>query len=177
MFDFDPRDHDPRDREDDLRDHHRDREDRRYDNDGAHDHRPRALEHVHEAREREYTLRESETRSLSIVGSFRVVPAHDLRDYLDRPADPRNGDLRHLREQGLIDTVRIDGRHDVAVVLTDRGRDLLEHHRDRDDDVRQEFYAGLKRDRELEHDAQVFEAYLRAAERLDTRDAWVDRVV
>ena len=34
MFDFDPRDHDPRDRDDDLRDSHRDREDRRYDNDG-----------------------------------------------------------------------------------------------------------------------------------------------
>src|SRR5438552_2197100 len=101
MFDFDPRDHDPRDREREI---------------------------VYDARDREYTLRESETRSLSIVGSFRVVPAHDLRDYLDRPADPRTGDLRHLREQGLIDTVRIDGRHDVAVVLTDRGRDLLEHH-------------------------------------------------
>ena len=29
------------------------------------------------------------------------------------------------REQGLIETVRLDGRRDVAVVLTDRGRDLL----------------------------------------------------
>lgn len=262
MFDFDPRDQDPREREDDFRDRHRDREYHRHHDDGAHDPRPRSLEEVHDerdrddrerdrdasegphlgrgpssrdesseadprlrhderwperdhdprdrdprdrdprdhdprdvfmrglalprgrdreivhdARDREYTLRGSETRSLSIVGSFRVVPARDLRDYVDRPGDPRSSDIRHLREQGLIDTVRIDGRRDVAVVLTDRGRDLLDHHRDRDHDARQEFYAGLKRERELEHDAQVYEAYLRAADRLDARDAWVDRVV
>jgi hypothetical protein len=62
-------------------------------------------------------------------------------------------------------------------VLTDRGRDLLEHHRDRDADTRQEFYAGLKRARELEHDAQVYDAYLSVAERLDARDAHIDRIV
>ena len=128
-------------------------------------------------RGREYTLRGSETRTLSTVGAFRVVPARDLRDHFDRPADPRDGDLRHLREQGLIDTVRLDGRRDVAVVLTDRGRDLLESNRDRGHDPRQEFYAGLKRERELEHDAQVYDAYLSVAERLAERDAHIERVL
>src|SRR5207237_872780 len=85
--------------------------------------------------------------------------------------------LRHLREQGLVDTVRLDGRRDVAVVLTKDGRDLLEHHRDRDYDARQEFYSGLKRERELEHDAQVYGAYLAAADRLDPRDVTIVRVV
>lgn len=33
---------------------------------------------------------------------FRVVPEHELRDHDGRPADPRKGDLRHLREQGLV---------------------------------------------------------------------------
>src|SRR2546427_11900992 len=139
--------------------------------------RSRERETVYDARDREYRLRGSETRTLSTVGAFRVVPARDLRDHADRPADPRSGDLRHLREQGLIDTVRLDGRRDVAVVLTDRGRDLLEHHRNRSGDGRQEFYAGLKRERELEHDSQVFEAYLDVAERLDARGAKIDRVV
>jgi hypothetical protein len=50
---------------------------------------------VHDARDREYTLRGSEIRTLSTVGAFRVVSARDLRDYNDRPADPRSGDLRH----------------------------------------------------------------------------------
>jgi len=53
----------------------------------------------------------------------------------------------------------------------------LESHRGRDQDARQEFYAGLKRERELEHDAQVYEAYLSVAERLDARDAHIQRVV
>ena len=52
-------------------------------------------------RDREYTLRGSESRTLATVGAFRVVSSHDLRDYHDRPADPRFGDLRHLREQRL----------------------------------------------------------------------------
>jgi DNA-binding MarR family transcriptional regulator len=139
--------------------------------------RGREREMVHDPRERAYTLRGSETRTLSTVGAFRVVQARDLRDYAGREADPRSGDLRHLREQGLISTVRLDGRRDVAIVLTDRGRDLLESHRGRDQDARQEFYAGLKRERELEHDAQVYAAYLSAAERLDARGAHIERVL
>jgi hypothetical protein len=134
-------------------------------------------EAVYDARDQTYTLRGSETRSLSTVGTFRVVPAGNLWDDSDRPADPRSGDLRHLREQGLINTVRLDGRRDFAVVLTERGRDLLEHHRNRSSGGHQEFYAGLKREREVEHDSQVFEAYLSVAERLGARGANIDRVV
>jgi hypothetical protein len=159
--DRDPRDRDPRDvfmRDLDLP-------------------RGREREIVHDPREREYTLRGSETRTLSTVGAFRVVPAHDLRDHSGREADPRSGDLRHLGEQGLISTVRLDGRRDAAIVLTDRGRDLLESHRGRDQDPRQEFYSGLKRERELEHDSQVYKAYLSVADRLEERDARIERVV
>jgi hypothetical protein len=133
---------------------------------------------VHDARDREYTLRGSETRTLSTVGAFRVVSVRDLRDHSDRPADPRSGDLRHLREQGLIRTERLDGHRDHVVVLTDRGRGLLNAHRhDRHHEHHQEFYAGLVKPREVEHDSQVYGAYLCAAERLAERDARIDRVV
>jgi hypothetical protein len=138
--------------------------------------RGRERETVYDARGREYSLRGSETRTLSTVGAFRVVPASELRDHSGRPADPRRGDLRHLREQGLIDTVRLDGRREVAVVLTDRGRDLLDQNRDRAGKGGQTFYAGLKRAREVEHDAQVYQAYLDVAERLGTRGARIERV-
>jgi hypothetical protein len=57
---------------------------------------------VYDARERAYTLRGSETRTLATVGAFRVVSPRDLRDHHGGPADPRSGDLRHLREQGLV---------------------------------------------------------------------------
>jgi hypothetical protein len=125
----------------------------------------------------EYTLRGSETRTLATVGAFRVVSSRDLRDYDDGPADPRSGDLRHLREQGLIETARVPGTREHAVALTAEGRSLLDHHRDPNQSSRQTFWAGLKREREREHDLQVYRAYEHTASRLESRDANVERVV
>jgi hypothetical protein len=128
-------------------------------------------------RDREYTLRGSETRTLAAVGAFRVVSSRDLRDHQDRPLDPRSGDLRHLREQRLVETVRLPGSREHAVALTREGRSLLERHRDRDQGERQTFWHGVKRERELEHDLQVYRAYERAAERLADRDVRIGRVI
>jgi hypothetical protein len=77
-------------------------------------HLPRGLdrERVLE-RDREYTLRGSEARTLATVGAVRVRSSRHLGDHHDRAADPRSGDLRHLRELGLIDTVRLDGTLDA----------------------------------------------------------------
>jgi len=128
-------------------------------------------------RDREYTLRGSETRTLATVGAFRVVSSRDLRDHHDRPLDPRSSDLRHLREQGLVETVRVPGSREHAVALTREGLSVLEHHRGRDQGDRQTFWHGVKRERELEHDVQVYRAYDRAAERLGERGSHVDRIV
>src|SRR5688572_3266613 len=173
---------DPRDRDDD-RWPDRDRDPRERDSDprdvftrGLDLPRERDREVVYDSRDREYSLRGSESRTLATVGAFRVVPTRDLRDRDDRPADPRNGDLRHLREQGLIETVRIPGYREQAVVLTDRGRDLLEANRDRDRDSGQSFYAGVGRERELEHDSQMYRAYERDAARLEARGMEIERV-
>jgi hypothetical protein len=46
---------------------------------------------VHDVRDRGYTLRGSETRTLSTVGAFRVVSARHLRDHHGGPADVRSG--------------------------------------------------------------------------------------
>jgi hypothetical protein len=179
MSDDDPRwGTDPRERDDDTRDRDpidpRDAFVEKLD-------LPRGLEReLVRDRDPEYDLRGSESRTLSIVGTFRVVYSRDLRDHDDRPADPRKGDLRHLREQGLVRTVPLHGHRDHAVVLTDRGRDLLEsHRRDRDGsrDHNQAFYADLKKPREVEHDAQIYRAFQREAERLHERGARVERVV
>lgn len=125
-MDFDSRDHDSRDR------HAQDSRDPR-------DAFMRGLElpcgkdrEMVRDRDHEYSLRGSETRTVSTVGSFRVVRASTLDDHSGAPTDPRSGDLRNLREQGLVETVRIPGRRDHAVVLTTQGRELLESHRDRD---------------------------------------------
>jgi len=172
-----------RDRRDDARWPEREREDRERNADPRdaftrHVDLPRGREReIVRDRDREYTLRGSESRTLATVGAFRVVSSRDLRDHRDHPVDPRSGDLRHLREQGLVETIRIAGSRDYAVALTKDGRSLLESHRDRDRDSGQTFYAGAKRERELEHDVQVYRAYEREAERLQERGARVERVV
>lgn len=181
MFDDDPRRGDSRERDNDARDlddrerepgDPRDASMRDLDLPRGHD-RQRAHD-----RDREYTLRESESRTLSTIGAFRVVSSRDLTDHQGRQMDPRSGDLRHLREQGLVRTIPIDGSKDVAVVLTDRVKHLLESHRhNRDRGDRQQFYADFKKPREMEHDAQIYGAYVREAERLEERGARVDRVV
>jgi hypothetical protein len=168
------------------------------------------------ARDSDVTLRGSEVRALATVGAFRVVPAGDLRDGQDRPLYPHGGDLRHLRDQGLVETMPAIGEDRALVVLTERGRDVLEANRwssahreelkweaierefgrrDPDDvpgrahepKTRQEFYAGVRsgrrtrfavhRPRELTHDAQVYRAYLKDAERLREDGASIRRIV
>jgi hypothetical protein len=200
-MDFDPRDYDSRDDDRFPSDRHHGGRGNSYDSDKhRHDPRedtrwperdrdpretftrdlslPRGLEReIVRDRDRQYTLRGSESRTLATVGAFRVVSSRDLRDHGDRPADPRSGDLRHLREQGLVETTRVPGSRDYAVSLTKEGQNLLEGHRDRDRDGSQTFYAGLKRERELEHDVQVYRAFEREAERLEERDARIERVV
>jgi hypothetical protein len=115
------RDHDPRwaDRDRDDRERGRDVSDAFT----RHVHLPRGPERelVHD-RDREYTLRGSESRTLATVGAFRVVSSRDLRDHDGSPVDPRSGDLRHLREQGLIETTRVPGYRDHAVSPTKDGR-------------------------------------------------------
>ena len=131
---------------------------------------------VHDGRRR-YRLRGSEAHTLATVGAFRVVSSRDLLDARGAAADPRAGDLRHLREQGLIETARIPGTRDRAVGLTDAGRRLLEANRAPGLDRPQAFHAGIKRTRELEHDVHVYRAYEHAARAIEDRGGRVGRVV
>jgi len=143
---------------------------------------PRGLErervHVPEYRE-DYHLRGSEVRALATIGAFRVVAADDLRDDHGRPGDVRHGDLERLRSAGLIRVVAPLDRGDrtVIVTLTNKGQDVLESHRSRGARSGQTFYAGALKSRELSHDAQLYRAYLQAAERLDAQGARIERVV
>jgi hypothetical protein len=140
--------------------------------------RGRAREHV-VVREQEYALRGSETRALATIGAFRVVPAKDLRDDAGRPGDLSRGDLEHLRREGLVRGVSAagdDGRLSL-VTLTARGRDVLESHRVPEHQPPQTYYADAVKTRELAHDAHLYRAYLRSADRLYAHGARLHRVV
>jgi DNA-binding MarR family transcriptional regulator len=140
--------------------------------------RGRERERVY-APDHEYEVRGSEARALATIGTFRVVPASDLRDDHGRPGDLRHGDLERLRSAGLVRRVApFEGdRRTTLVALTERGRAFLEHHRTPDHSPAQRFYAGPSKARELTHDAQLYRAYLRSADRLHAQGARIDRVV
>src|SRR5579859_2041674 len=141
---------------------------------------PRGLErervHVHA---HECDLRGSEVRTLSTVGAFRVIPLSDLHDDRGRAPDLWHGDLDRLRSAGLIRVVGTlgDEQGTPLLTLTERGRELLQSHRTRGHEPAQAFYAGIVRSRELTHDAHLYRAYVRAADRLVEKGARIDRVV
>jgi hypothetical protein len=127
-------------------------------------------------RDRVYEINGTESRMLATVGAFRVVSESDLHD----GREGTSKGLRHLEREGLMRTSPLSS-DDRAVVLTDRGRDLLEVNRherqERTLEPRQTFYAGLRKPRELTHDSKVYRAYLRAEERLRENGGQVNRVV
>jgi len=172
---------DPRDRDEDIRDRDRDPRDRDSDPrdvfvEGLELPRGFEREIVLDGTDR-YELNGDDSRSLATVGAFRVVSERDLRNPRDETFDSRDRSLGHLRDEGLVRFVSLDGR-EHAVTLTERGRHLLEtHRRDRDDQRPQSFYADVSRPRELSHDAHLYSAYLREEERLREQGADVHRVV
>ena len=175
----DPRDDDPRDRDEDVRERDRDSRDRDPRDvflDGLE--LPRGLERelVVDGDHR-YELNRDDSRSLAAVGAFRVIAERDLRDPREEPSDPREPDLRHLRNEGLTQFVSLDGR-ERGVTLTERGHHLLEaNRRDRADAREQGFYAGVSRPRELSHDVQLYRAYLHEEARLRDEGADIRGVV
>lgn len=189
-MDFDPRDStDPRERDESIYgsgsiEHVRDRDSLdRYENVRDYDPRdpfvrsvdlPRGPERelVQDTREHLHELNGDDSRMLATIGAFRVVAESDLKGFRDA-----ENSLKHLREEGLIRSVAV-GHDQEAFVLTDAGWDVLDsHRREAEDDGRQEFHAGVSRPRELQHDSQLFHAYLEVEEGLREKGARVERVV
>lgn len=129
---------------------------------------------------RECHLSGRDVKDMATVGAFRVVPAERVRTPPAHTPSRAPRSIERLREQGLVKTVPyIVGRQRTQLVtLTERGRALLEsRRRNTPGEPRQAFYAGVRNPRELAHDSRVYEAYLRAAERLVERGGRIRRVV
>jgi hypothetical protein len=137
--------------------------------------RGRVRERVHQ-HARTYELQGAEVRMLATAGAFRVVPEADLRDR----TDGGRRDLRHLQDLNLVRTVPyvIGKTRTHLVTLTARGRDVLEDaRRGPDRESRQTFYAGVAKPRELGHDAHLYRAYMKAADRVVAGGGRIHRVV
>jgi len=120
-------------------------------------------------------LRDEEKKLLTEVGRSRVVRVEDLNQTIyDGKSRKLENDLNYLRDKGLVETQRVNLRHDgkrrtiervEVVTLTKAGRSLLISQGDLPKD--QEVYAGLVKPREVEHDSQIYRAYRKEAERIE----------
>lgn len=78
---------------------------------------------IYRHRNREYSLRESEVKTLIEVGKFRVIPADDLGRLGYRGDRSRmESDVQNLRRHGLIEQRSIEGHESYAKQVFTRRR-------------------------------------------------------
>jgi hypothetical protein len=77
-----------------------------------------------------------------------------------------------------LERIPLERRDNDVVVLTDRGRDLLEaNRREHTGEARQAFYTGLKKPRELTHDLQLYHSCRDAEAQIRDEGGRVRRVI
>lgn len=120
------------------------------------------------------SLRAEERKVLAEVGRFRVISTCDLAAniYDNRPSLMKR-DLAFLCHQGFIQVDAVNARRDgrggrveriEVVTLTNDGKALVRRISGFPQDQR--LYAGMVKPREVEHDAQIYRAYRKEAERI-----------
>lgn len=129
-------------------------------------------------RDKDYSLRDSETHTLSEVGKFRVVAANDLTEFAYNGDHTRmENDVESLARQGLVKTTSIaDAEHNPTqvVTLTKEGHKLLSRGKTLRPD--QAIYHGLKKPKEVIHDAELYRLYHKVADEIEGRGGRVLRV-
>ena len=132
------------------------------------------------SRKRSYELNGWEGDALATIAAFRLVQVSDVHEMLGQELGGRAArkSLDHLQASDLLERIPLERRDDDVVVLTDRGRDLLEANRsEHAGEPRQSFYAGLRKPRELTHDAQVCRACRDVEAQIRDQGGHVRRVV
>jgi hypothetical protein len=134
---------------------------------------------THRHRNREYSLRESEVKTLIDVGKFRVIPADDLARLGYRgDRSQMESDVQNLRRQGLIEQKSIEGHESYSkqvFTLSKEGHRLLSERILNPD--RQAIYHGFVKPKEARHDADLYRLYHKVAKEIDRVGGKVRRVV
>jgi len=129
-------------------------------------------------RDRTYSLRPSEIRTLTDVGTFRVVAVEDLVNlgYAgDRPG--MDNDFRNLVRQGLLQrrgTSALKRESQHVLTLTKQGQRFLRRHGLVPED--QTIYSGLVKPKEANHDASLYRLYQKAIGEIERKGGKVFRV-
>lgn len=127
----------------------------------------------------EYSLRDSEVRTLTDLGKFRVVPTDDLAR-LGYHGDQAHmeADVRNLTRHGLVEQRTIEGHSSYStnvLTLTKDGHRLLERAQLVSD--WQATYHGLVKPKEARHDADLYRLYQKVAREIERSGGKLRRVV
>lgn len=120
------------------------------------------------------SLRPEEIRTLGEIGRFRVLATRDIAtNVYEGRSRVLARDLRFLQEHGLVRIDSVNARRDgragkveriEVVTLTNEGRKTARRLSGLPED--QQLYSGLVKPREVEHDSQIYRAYLKESERI-----------
>lgn len=130
-------------------------------------------------RYRGYNLRQSEIRTLTDLGKFRVINAEDLARHGyggDRARMERETEC--LMQQRLVEEKWVEVSLSTSTrmyTLTKAGRRLMQRSGRLPKD--QEIYAGLVKPREAKHDAELYRVYQKEEDRIERRGGRVRRVL
>ena len=119
--------------------------------------------------DRTYSLRPSETHTLTEVGKFRVLGLEDLSKFNYAGDRSRmESDLRNLKQQGLVvqratSVLKKESRQ--VLTLTKQGQRLIRRHGFVPE--HQAIYSGLVKPKEADHDADLYLMYRKAAEEIE----------
>jgi hypothetical protein len=140
--------------------------------------RGRRTKHPDLDRDRTYALRDSELKTLTDIGTFRVLKLDDLvaHRYEGDPAEARR-DLDNLLRQGLILRRTTHPEKTVYVTLTKAAHRFLEGIRPQDSKQRQALYHGFVKPREARHDAAIYRLYQQESARIEKAGGKVQRVI
>ncbi len=141
-------------------------------------HRGRRTKHPDLDRDRTYSLRDSELKTLTDIGTFRVLKLDDIvtHRYGGDPIEARR-DVDSLLRQGLI--LRRTTYPDKAsyFTLTKTAHRFLEGSRPQHSKPRQALYHGFVKPREARHDAAIYRLYQQESARIEKAGGRVQRVI
>src|ERR1700682_1062643 len=117
---------------------------------------------------RTYSLRSSEIADMRDIGTFRTVDVGDLARFVYGGNEARlKYDLESLRTQGLVEEKTLFRTHRSArklVTLTAEGQRVVRKASGLPEDQR--IYHGFVKPKELDHDADLYKVYQKAAEEI-----------
>ena len=125
----------------------------------------------HQDRARTYMLRSSEMEAMIDMGRFRTIDVRDLARFVYRGDAARmSQDLQNLRGQGLVEEKTVFRAHKPArkvVTLTNAGHRVVSKASGLGHGQR--LYHGFVKPKELDHDADLYKVYQKAAQEIEEK--------